>query len=98
MVFISASYIVISRFSYYLSQYIQLFLQYLLGFHFPQFMSFVYPLSVIISCPYKIVNVNSFTLYPLAVQLHNNPTRILIRGLSFTKSSHVFYFCKILST
>jgi hypothetical protein len=32
MFYISASYIVISRFSYYLLQYIQLFLQYLLGF------------------------------------------------------------------
>jgi len=67
MVYISASYIVISRFSYYFFQYIQFFLQYLLGFHFTQFMSFVYPLSVIISCRLKLVNVNSFTLYPLTV-------------------------------
>jgi len=42
MVYISASYIVISRFSYYLFQHIQLFLQYLLGINFSQFIPFVY--------------------------------------------------------
>jgi hypothetical protein len=68
IVYISASYVVTSRFPIIFRS----FLQYFLGIHFPQFISFVYPLSVIISCSFKIVNANSFMSCPLYIFFHSN--------------------------